>query len=292
MMQLELFDPNIVVDERNIVNISSVPQRSPFRYAGGKTWLIPKIRQWLHCQGGSDNELIEPFAGGGIVSLTAICENLVDRVTMVEKDEDVAAVWRVILSGGAEWLADAIMHFQLTPESARIAIDRASDSLESRAFATIIKNRVNRGGILADGAGFIKNGEKGKGITSRWYPETLKKRILEIDRVKHKINFIEGDAFKICEKNAARDNVVYFIDPPYKKAGQRLYRYSDINHEELFSLANRLQGEFIMTYDNVDRVQEMAKCCNFDTKAISMKNTHHVKKTELIIGKNLTWLSV
>lgn len=290
MSQLELFDSKTITKNQDVVNVSSVPQRSPFRYAGGKTWLIPKIRKWLHHQGSSDKELIEPFAGGGIVSLTAVCENFVDRITMVEKDEDVAAVWKVILNGGAEWLGDAIVHFQLTPESARKAIDRASESLESRAFATIIKNRVNRGGILANGASFIKNGENGKGITSRWYPETLKRRILAIDQIKHKINFIEGDAFEVCEKNASRDDVVFFIDPPYIRAGQRLYRYSDINHEALFDLVHRLKGNFLMTYDNDSKVQELADHCNFETKLIAMKNTHHAKKTELIIGKNLTWL--
>ena len=29
------------------VNVASVPQRSPFRYPGGKTWLVPHIRRWL-----------------------------------------------------------------------------------------------------------------------------------------------------------------------------------------------------------------------------------------------------
>jgi DNA adenine methylase len=112
--------------------------------------------------------------------LNAVCDNLVDRVTMVEKDEGVAAVWKVILNGGAEWLGYAIMGFQLTPESARRAIEQADESLESLALATIIKNRVNQGGILANGASFIKNGENGKGITSRWHSETLRRRILAI----------------------------------------------------------------------------------------------------------------
>lgn len=289
MPQIELFDPK-TISSQGVVNVSSVPQRSLFRYPGGKTWLIPKVRQWLQQRGGSDKELIEPFVGGGIVGLTAICENFVNRVTMVEKDEDVAAVWKVILNGGAEWLGEAIVRFQLTPESAREAIDRAGESLESRAFATIVKNRVNRGGILADGASFIKNGENGKGITSRWYPETLKKRILTIDQIKHKINFIEGDAFEICEQNANRDDVVFFIDPPYIKAGQRLYRYSDINHEALFNLVHGLNGDFLMTYDNDSEVKQLASRFNFDTKLIAMKNTHHAKKTELVIGKDLAWL--
>jgi hypothetical protein len=100
---------------------------------------MPRIREWLHARGGAGKELMEPFAGGGIVSLTVACENLVDRITMVEKDEDVAAVWQVILNGGAEWLADEIAYFQLTPDSAKAAISRADKSLEYRVFATIIK---------------------------------------------------------------------------------------------------------------------------------------------------------
>jgi DNA adenine methylase len=64
---------------------------------------------------------------------------LVDCITMLEKDEDVAVVWQAILNGGAKWLADEIAHFQLSPESARAAITRAAESLERLAFVTIIK---------------------------------------------------------------------------------------------------------------------------------------------------------
>lgn len=65
MLQLELFDSQTIDSNQTVVNVSSVPQRSPFRYASGKTWLVPRIRQWLHDQGGSGKELIESFAGGG-----------------------------------------------------------------------------------------------------------------------------------------------------------------------------------------------------------------------------------
>jgi hypothetical protein len=30
-----------------VVNVSTVPHRSPFRYPGGKTWLVPRVRDWL-----------------------------------------------------------------------------------------------------------------------------------------------------------------------------------------------------------------------------------------------------
>src|SRR5438552_126943 len=56
------------------VNVASVPQRSPFRYPGGKTWLVPYIREWLHSKRQRPSRLIEPFAGGAIISLTSAFE--------------------------------------------------------------------------------------------------------------------------------------------------------------------------------------------------------------------------
>jgi len=53
------------------------------------------------------------------------------------------------------------------------ALAKEADTTRDLAFQTILRNRVNRGGILVDGAGRVKHGENGKGLTSRWYPETL-----------------------------------------------------------------------------------------------------------------------
>ena len=75
--------------------MASVPQRSPFRYPGGKTWLILEVRKWLR-QEKKVEFLIEPFAGGAIVSLTAAFENLANQISMIELDDEVAAVWEVI----------------------------------------------------------------------------------------------------------------------------------------------------------------------------------------------------
>jgi DNA adenine methylase len=275
-----------------IVNVASVPQRSPFRYPGGKTWLVPYIRTWLFRRGGKGKELFDVFAGGGSISLTAIFEQLVDRVTMVELDEDVAAVWQVITNGDAGWLAERIVSFELTVETAKTAIAQAQQSVRDRAFATIVKNRVQRGGILADGASFIKHGENGKGILSRWYPETLKRRILEIDKRRNQITFIHGDAFKVCQENEHRADAIYFFDPPYVKAGRRLYRHSEIDHLALFEQAFRLHGDFLMTYDDHPGICELAAGYNFELRRIRMKTTHHSEKDELLIGRDLDWLEI
>src|SRR5712671_1893942 len=99
------------------INVASVPQRSPFRYPGGKTWLVPYIRDWLKSKNVPPARLIEPFAGGAIVSLTAAFERLARHVIFAEMDEGVAAVWRIVLNGQAEWLAKQILNFEVTLET-------------------------------------------------------------------------------------------------------------------------------------------------------------------------------
>lgn len=148
-------------EHQRIVNVASVPQRSPFRYPGGKTWLVPRIRQWLLSRTPRPSEFVEPFAGGGIVSLTVAFEELADRVTMVELDEHLAAVWQTILEepNGATQLAKRIESFDLSLERVRQTLDSEPRTRLDKAFRTIIKNRVNRGGILAPGASLIKVGE-------------------------------------------------------------------------------------------------------------------------------------
>lgn len=297
-MQSTLFGAETMETTASIVNVASVPQLSPFRYPGGKTWLVPRLRQWLESQPDKPYEFIEPFAGGGVSSLTVAFEGRAEWVTMVERDEQVSAVWRVILQqpSGGEWLADRIIHFDLTLENAQQILCNLKPTLREKAFCTLLKNRITHGGILAPGVGLLKNGENGKGIKSRWYPETLQKRILNIARRRDNIQFIEGDGMRVLTENAHRTDAVFFIDPPYtagngKRAGARLYTYNELDHEELFRIASTLQGDFLMTYDNAPDVAKLAKKYDFETRPVAMKNTHHAEMSELLIGRNLSWVS-
>ena len=287
--QLNIFDIPETPTGSAVINVASVPQRSPFRYPGGKTWLIPTVRQWLKQNHKSANILIEPFAGGGIVSLTAAFEKLADHITMVEMDEEIAAVWEVILNGKNKWLAEKILKFDLNHENVKIEFDKPNKKIHDVAFCTILKNRIFHGGILAKGSGMIKNGENGKGISSRWYPKTLHDRIIAIDYVKSKIDFINGDAFEILEDSRDNPSAYFFIDPPYTVAGKRLYTHFDIDHEKLFYLTSKLKGKYMLTYDDTSEIRHLAYKYNLDFRTIPMKTTHHLEKNEIIISDNFTW---
>jgi DNA adenine methylase len=273
------------------VNVSSVPQRSPFRYPGGKTWLVPYIRDWLRSKKSKPSRLIEPFAGGGIVSLTTAFEGLARHVIFAEMDDAVASVWRVVLNGQAEWLANQILNFDLTLENVTAILKQDSSELREKAFQTILRNRVQRGGIMADGAGLIKTGENNRGLNSRWYPETLARRIREINQQKDRITFVEGDGFALIEEHKADAEAVFYIDPPYTLAARRLYKIWQFDHARLFKAMAGCKGDFLMSYDNTAEIVALARKHGFESKPIAMKSTHHAKMTELLIGRNLSWLN-
>jgi DNA adenine methylase len=287
--QLSIFN-NIYSDVpvQKIINVASVPQRSPFRYPGGKTWLIPVIRKWLK-QIDRPRYLIDSFTGGGIVGLTAAFEDLADTILMIELDKEVAAVWEVIINGDHEWLANQIYNFDLTPENANNILQKKDKNLEEQAFSTILKNRIYHGGIITKGSGIIKKGENGKGIKSRWYAKTLRDRIKAIGHVKKRIQFITGDAFDEFLKRKDEKETFFFIDPPYTVAGKRLYTHSFIDHDILFSITSGLKGKFMLTYDDTNEIRNLALKYDLDFRTIPMKTTHHIQKNEIIISDNFDW---
>jgi DNA adenine methylase len=276
------------------VNVASVPQRSLFRYPGGKTWFVPTFRHWIRTMFPKPRILVEPFAGGGIISLTALFENLVQKAVMVELDDEIAAVWESIIKGDAEWLANRILTFELSMEAVINEIKKFPCTQKEKAFQTILKNRTFHGGILAEGSGFLKYGENGKGIHSRWYPTTIAKRLLILNQIADRIDFRCDDGLKVMQEFSNRQDMIYFIDPPYtaggKKAGKRLYKHYDLDHEHLFAVCETLKGDFLMTYDNAEEVKKMARLRGFQMRLIPMTNTHHATMEELVIGGDLSWM--
>ena len=280
----------ITVSSIPAVNVAAVPQRSPLRYPGGKTWLIPHIRVWLRSRE-RPRLLVEPFAGGGIVSLTAVMENLADEALMVELDKDVAALWKAALNYGPELVA-RISSFTLTRESVlQLSCKRPGDVVE-HGFRTLVLNRTRRGGVLANGASFTRKGENGAGIASRWYPTTLIRRLRAIAEVAPRITFHETDGMQKLASllGQPHDDVALFVDPPYtggggKRAGKRLYAHNDVDHARLFSMLAESNVNFLMTYDRSLEIESLIESYKFHAVQVVMKSGHHALLPELVITR-------
>lgn len=270
-------------------NVASVPQRSPLRYPGGKTWLIPHIRKWLSRS--KSRVLVEPFAGGGTVSLTAVMEDRVDMAVMIEIDHDVAAFWRAALLD-TDGLIERIRKFSPSREVVEELERVGGRSDADRAFRTLVLNRTRRAGILAPGASFIESGENAKGIGSRWYPETLVNRLQEIGKHAKKFVFYEGDSMEILEPLLLGwgQKAAVFVDPPYtgkggKRAGSRLYAHSEIDHARLFDILGRSNSDFLMTYDGAEEIVDLIGTHRFRAVRVDMSSAHYSQLAELVITR-------
>ncbi len=270
-----------------VVNVATVPQRSPLRYPGGKTWLIPHIREWLRKT--RPEILIEPFAGGAITSLTAVMERLVNAAVMVELDRDVAAFWRSALESGAT-LQKWIGQFEPTIERLRELERAIPATVTEHGFRTLVLNRTRRGGVLAPGASFSRNGENGRGLLSRWYPKTLTTRLAAIQQHADRIAFYEGDGMKLLPLMLGGwgRKAAVFLDPPYtaqggKRAGSRLYAHSSLDHAALFAMLAETDANFLMTYDAAPEIIDLVREHNFNAVCLSMKNGHHNQMSEIVI---------
>lgn len=282
----------IDVNNDNVIINNNTKYLSPLRYPGGKSWLMPTIRQWLKYYYNNNQylTLIEPFLGGGIVSLSALNESLCLRAVSAEIDPDIAAVWKTILGKKNEWLANRIVKFDFDIENINEVLASPTTRVHQTAFKTILRNRISRGGIIAPGAGLLKSGESSRGLSSRWYAQTIANRIRAIVKYKDSLTFKEGDGMRLINEWAYKENSIFFIDPPYPEVGNRLYTYHALNHDKLFKRMSLISAPFLMTYNDVYEVRRLARKYRFECIGIEMKNTHHEQRKELLITKSREWI--
>ena len=209
---------------------------------------------------------------------------------MIELDHDLAAFWRATLHHSSE-LNECIHSFSPSRERIeQLSHLHPRDVLE-HGFRTLVLNRTRRGGVLAPGASLTKRGENNNGVASRWYPETLIRRLEAIHDHAAKLTFCEGDGMRLLEDLAIyRTDACFFLDPPYtadggKRAGSRLYAHNSINHAKLFEIMASSSGDFLMTYDCSDEIVSLVQKHQFHAAVVLMKNCHHARLPELVITR-------
>lgn len=272
--------------------MAQVPQYSPFRYPGGKSWFVPTARRWLTTTPTPPRLLVEPFAGGGSVGLAAAIEGLVEEVVLVEADASMAAAWSAILNPlDNAWLQERILAFDCTPNNVADILTATPSSSRAHAFATLVRNRTQFGGILASGAGCIRAGDNNRGVAARWYPDTLARRLSLIAKHTDRIRFIHGDGLTVISEYAADPTVGWFVDPPYVKAGRRLYTHSDVDHGNLITAVANVAGPAVVTYDDDPLILDLAAKAGLSVGRVPMQSGHKAIKYELVLSRDLAWLT-
>lgn len=247
-----------------IRTLANRPDVSPLRYPGGKRKLAVLIAHILATSERAVGLLVEPFVGGGAVSIALLESGFAHKIALADRDDLVASFWKTVFSPDAERLARKVEDAKVNlKEWDRVATSRPRSDL-SRAFKCLYLNRTNFSGILDQRAGPI-GGRAQSGpyqLGCRFNQERLAKRIRELSRYSDRVAFVECQDYRKTVAQTRRlvncglidkEELFWYFDPPFFEKADRLYRYvfDKRDHRAFSSVLRRIPGSFVLSYDDV-----------------------------------------
>lgn len=238
---------------------------SPFRYPGGKARLLHLFSALISKNETFSSTYCEPFAGGAGLALRLLSLGYVSRIHINDIDIGVYAAWKTITESPdtlCAFIDAATLDVDEWHHQRHIRANLGDYTLAEQGFATLYLNRTNRSGII-DGAGPI-GGYHQTGpwkLDVRFVRPRLCRQVQEISRFSSEIEVTNEDAvslFRSMTRN--KDDIIFYIDPPYYVNGHRLYTnyYTSEDHEAISTLLiqERL-SKWVLSYDSVDPIHKL-----------------------------------
>ena len=269
---------------------------SPLRYPGGKSKLTPLVEKLMHKAGICDGVYVEPFVGGGGVALSLLINKKVKKIIINDYDVAIYSVWYAILNETDKFL-QMIDNATLTIDEWRKQKEVYNNNNKKYsfelAFATFYLNRTNRSGILKAGpiGGYEQKGNYP--ISARFNKNKLKERIQLISSYKSQIELHNMEIKEFINNvipTLSNDCFIYF-DPPYFKKGKELYTnfFNPQDHKELSELILQVPFTWMITYDNVQEIEDLYKNQSLKRFDINYSAANSGKKSEIIALSHNFW---
>jgi DNA adenine methylase len=238
---------------------------SPLRYPGAKRRLAGYVSEVLRLNSLKPKLFVEPFAGGASVSLQLLNDGFVEKIVLGERDSLVASFWKVVFND-ADWLIDQIESIDITVDNWKYFRSARLRSNRDRALACIFLNRTSFSGILAATAGPLGGyaQESEYKIDCRFNVKTITKRIRQVAALSDRVLLVNhADWLATIDRVESWDyglnEVFYYLDPPFYRKAERLYRYYFENgdHEALHDKLVQLRQPWLLSYDPAPSIQTM-----------------------------------
>ena len=269
--------------------------KSFFRYPGGKSKFKKVILEELALFGSNHQEYREPFFGGGSIGLNMIAAAYPLRVWINDKDIGIAALWRSVADyPGA--LIDKIRTF--TPSVADFHETKAfflndppipvtPGDIVQTGFNKLVLHQLSYSGLGIKSGGPL-GGQKQTSkypIDCRWSPDSMSATITKLHdqfRKKH-VKITHGDFADLITDDSAP--ALLYLDPPYYDKGEELYHhaFTDADHERLSHLLRKTEHQWVLSYDNADRIKELYSWATLITIDANYTINTSTQKYELLI---------
>ena len=174
--------------------------------------------------------IVEPFAGAA-----GYATNYADRdVILIERDPRIAAIWRYLI--GAD--PDEILHCPDIPDGGTVDDLPGPDAL--RDLAGFWCNQGCAQPRRTPSKWVRTWTESGAGGNMAGWTQPVRERIAsQIPRIRH-WTLIQGGY-----EDAPDVEATWFVDPPYQTSAGRLYRYSEIDYQQLGAWCQARSGQII-----------------------------------------------
>jgi DNA adenine methylase len=154
-----------------------------------------------------------------------------------------------------------------------------------KAFHAFFLNRTSYGGMGVNPLGGKHQTSKGK-IDSRW---CSKNRLRELHEARKllagRTKVLNADFASVIP--LAQNNAIVFLDPPYYKAGNQLYKFkwTDADHIRLRDALNG-KGNWVMSYDDHPFIRDLYKTLAY-IMSVSYSLGKKRKMSELLLFPRL-----
>lgn len=273
---------------------------TPLRYPGGKTSLGKMVTQIIEDADLDPVHYIDPFAGGGGLSLSLLFNDCVQEIHLNDLDRSIFCFWWAILNDTEKFINKiektkiTIVEWHL---QRYIQINKKRICGFDLGFSTFFLNRTNRSGIVSKASVIGGHDQTGNyKLDCRFNKKALIEKIRRIAAYKDRIHLYNLDALdfiKNCQTKIPKENSFYFIDPPYFDKGSGLYahHYDPNDHANLAQSLLNLRTSWILTYDNVPQIQNLYKEKRQYTFDLNYSVSTKRVATELLIVNDNVFIS-
>lgn len=252
-------EPPLLSGEHVKLRLASL---SPLRYPGSKRKMLPAIRQLIVGNVPKPELLVEPFCGGGSVSLGLLEAGAVERVLLADLDPLVAAFWTAATQH-TDALVKAMRREDVTVENWDRWRRYQPRSVVRKAMKCLFLNRTTFSGIIGGHAGPIGGRKQATySIGCRFDKDSIEARLRNIQNLYEsgKIAAVRHARWqetfraatdKALELDLPSKTVLFYLDPPYIEKATDIYDRA-FAHKDHRELAEHLQetSRWILSYDH------------------------------------------
>ena len=249
---------------------------TPLRYPGGKRKLSPFFKTLITANGLIGCSYAEPYAGGAGLALKLLFQGLVSHVYLNDNDPSVFAFWSSVLNEPTElcrMISSTRVNMKNWSLQREVQQNREKATTLELGFSTFFLNRTNRSGILRGG---VIGGKEQVGkykLNVRYNKKDLIKRIQSIAKKRAHITVSNSDGrnFVSSITNQIPNGLLLYLDPPYFMKGKALYEnhFQQKDHKDLVELVKQIQGNWVVSYDNVAEIKTLYDWCKSFEYAIN-----------------------